>query len=75
MLSAGSRIQIPACPNMSSSTGSERHSAIKHVFAISVVVTNPLNVVVFQTGEGVKDARKGICANHVSAMSNFLKVV
>ncbi len=29
---------------------------------------------VFQTGEGVKDARKGICANHVSSMANFLKV-
>lgn len=28
----------------------------------------------FQTGEGVKDARKGQCANHVSAMANFLKV-
>lgn len=30
---------------------------------------------VFQTGEGVKDARKGICANHVSSMANFLKVI
>lgn len=28
----------------------------------------------FQTGEGVKDARKGQCANHVSSMANFLKV-
>ncbi|XP_065103701.1 drebrin-like b isoform X4 [Paramisgurnus dabryanus] len=25
------------------------------------------------TGEGVKDARKGQCANHVSTMANFLK--
>ncbi|KAG8010426.1 Fibroblast growth factor receptor 1-A, partial [Nibea albiflora] len=24
-------------------------------------------------GEGVKDSRKGLCANHVSAMANFLK--
>lgn len=31
--------------------------------------------VVFQTGEGVKDARKGICANHVSSIANFLKVI
>lgn len=29
----------------------------------------------FQTGEGVKDARKGICANHVSSVANFLKVI
>lgn len=27
-----------------------------------------------QTGEGVKDSRKGACANHVSSMANFLKV-
>ena len=27
-----------------------------------------------QTGEGVKDSRKGMCANHVSSMANFLKV-
>ena len=27
-----------------------------------------------QTGEGVKDTRKGMCANHVSSMANFLKV-
>lgn len=32
------------------------------------------SVPLFQTGEGVKDARKGICANHVSSMANFLKV-
>ncbi|CAI9558856.1 unnamed protein product [Staurois parvus] len=25
------------------------------------------------TGEGVNDARKGVCANHVSTMANFLK--
>lgn len=31
-------------------------------------------VFLLQTGEGVKDARKGICANHVSSMANFLKV-
>uniref|UniRef100_A0A6Q2Z696 Drebrin-like b n=1 Tax=Esox lucius TaxID=8010 RepID=A0A6Q2Z696_ESOLU len=30
-------------------------------------------VLINWTGEGVKDARKGICANHVSAMANFLK--
>lgn len=28
----------------------------------------------FQTGEGVNDARKGLCANHVSSIANFLKV-
>lgn len=33
----------------------------------------PKYVLINWTGEGVKDARKGICANHVSAMSNFLK--
>ena len=27
-----------------------------------------------QTGEGVKDSRKGICANHVSSIAAFLKV-
>lgn len=30
--------------------------------------------ILFQTGEGVKDSRKGMCANHVSSMANFLKV-
>ncbi|XP_028655172.1 drebrin-like b isoform X2 [Erpetoichthys calabaricus] len=30
-------------------------------------------VLINWTGEGVKDARKGICANHVSTMANFLK--
>ncbi|XP_023249859.1 drebrin-like protein isoform X5 [Seriola lalandi dorsalis] len=33
----------------------------------------PKYVLINWTGEGVKDARKGICANHVSAMANFLK--
>ncbi|XP_070690034.1 drebrin-like protein B isoform X1 [Pempheris klunzingeri] len=33
----------------------------------------PKYVLINWTGEGVKDARKGICANHVSAMRNFLK--
>lgn len=28
----------------------------------------------FQTGEGVRDARKGLCANHMSTIANFLKV-
>lgn len=27
-----------------------------------------------QTGEGVKHSRKGVCANHLSSMANFLKV-
>lgn len=27
-----------------------------------------------QTGEGVNDVRKGVCANHVSTMASFLKV-
>ncbi|XP_078522871.1 drebrin-like protein isoform X6 [Lissotriton helveticus] len=31
------------------------------------------NVLINWTGEGVKDARKGICANHVSTIANFLK--
>ena len=30
--------------------------------------------VVLQTGEGVNDARKGVCANHVSTLAGFLKV-
>ncbi|XP_020327452.1 drebrin-like b isoform X1 [Oncorhynchus kisutch] len=30
-------------------------------------------VLINWTGEGVKDARKGLCANHVSSMANFLK--
>lgn len=30
-------------------------------------------VLVNWTGEGVKDSRKGLCANHVSSMANFLK--
>ncbi|XP_056457395.1 drebrin-like b isoform X1 [Gadus chalcogrammus] len=33
----------------------------------------PKYVLINWTGEGVKDARKGACANHVSSMSNFLK--
>lgn len=33
-----------------------------------------LAVLVLQTGEGVNDARKGVCANHVSTMASFLKV-
>ncbi|XP_075895164.1 drebrin-like b isoform X4 [Nelusetta ayraudi] len=33
----------------------------------------PKNVLINWTGEGVKDARKGICANHVSSMANFLR--
>ncbi|XP_071322813.1 drebrin-like a [Trachinotus anak] len=30
-------------------------------------------VLINWTGEGVKDSRKGICANHVSSMASFLK--
>uniref|UniRef100_A0A674CFW0 Drebrin like n=1 Tax=Salmo trutta TaxID=8032 RepID=A0A674CFW0_SALTR len=30
-------------------------------------------VLINWTGEGVKDARKGLCANHVSSIANFLK--
>ncbi|XP_029371104.1 drebrin-like protein A isoform X1 [Echeneis naucrates] len=30
-------------------------------------------VIINWTGEGVKDSRKGMCANHVSSMANFLK--
>ncbi|XP_047237888.1 drebrin-like b isoform X3 [Girardinichthys multiradiatus] len=33
----------------------------------------PKYVLINWTGEGVKDARKGLCANHVSAIANFLK--
>ncbi|XP_078421493.1 drebrin-like b isoform X2 [Cetorhinus maximus] len=33
----------------------------------------PKNVLINWTGEGVKDARKGLCANHVSTIANFLK--
>ncbi|XP_056628793.1 drebrin-like b isoform X4 [Triplophysa dalaica] len=33
----------------------------------------PKYVLINWTGEGVKDARKGQCANHVSTMGNFLK--
>ncbi|XP_068422518.1 drebrin-like b isoform X4 [Clinocottus analis] len=33
----------------------------------------PKYVLINWTGEGVKDARKGICANHVSSMANFLR--
>ncbi|CAL8347111.1 unnamed protein product [Lota lota] len=33
----------------------------------------PKYVLINWTGEGVKDARKGLCANHVTSMSNFLK--
>ncbi|XP_034457445.1 drebrin-like a isoform X1 [Hippoglossus hippoglossus] len=33
----------------------------------------PKYVLVNWTGEGVKDSRKGLCANHVSSMANFLK--
>ncbi|XP_061584841.1 drebrin-like b isoform X2 [Cololabis saira] len=33
----------------------------------------PKYVLINYTGEGVKDARKGLCANHVSSMANFLK--
>ncbi|XP_060890040.1 drebrin-like protein B [Labrus mixtus] len=33
----------------------------------------PKYVLINWTGEGVKDSRKGLCANHVSSMANFLK--
>ncbi|XP_030628267.1 drebrin-like b isoform X2 [Chanos chanos] len=33
----------------------------------------PKYVLINWTGEGVKDARKGQCANHVSTIANFLK--
>ncbi|XP_063753679.1 drebrin-like b isoform X2 [Eleginops maclovinus] len=33
----------------------------------------PKYVLINWTGEGVKDARKGLCANHVSSMANFLR--
>ncbi|XP_075063329.1 drebrin-like protein [Mixophyes fleayi] len=33
----------------------------------------PKYVLINWTGEGVKDSRKGACANHVSTMANFLK--
>ncbi|KAM6892564.1 drebrin-like protein B [Lycodopsis pacificus] len=33
----------------------------------------PKYVLINWTGEGVKDSRKGMCANHVSSMSNFLR--
>ncbi|XP_040914548.1 drebrin-like a [Toxotes jaculatrix] len=33
----------------------------------------PKYVLINWTGEGVKDSRKGICANHVSSMAGFLK--
>ncbi|XP_037693158.1 drebrin-like protein isoform X4 [Choloepus didactylus] len=33
----------------------------------------PKFVLINWTGEGVNDARKGACANHVSTMANFLK--
>uniref|UniRef100_A0A3Q3WQR2 ADF-H domain-containing protein n=1 Tax=Mola mola TaxID=94237 RepID=A0A3Q3WQR2_MOLML len=34
----------------------------------------PKFVLVNWTGEGVKDSRKGMCANHLSTIANFLKV-
>ncbi|XP_029921267.1 drebrin-like protein A [Myripristis murdjan] len=33
----------------------------------------PKYVLINWTGEGVKDSRKGICANHLSSIANFLK--
>ncbi|XP_019949571.1 drebrin-like b isoform X4 [Paralichthys olivaceus] len=33
----------------------------------------PKYVLINWTGEGVNDARKGLCANHVSSMANFLR--
>ncbi|XP_029460035.1 drebrin-like protein isoform X2 [Rhinatrema bivittatum] len=33
----------------------------------------PKYVLINWTGEGVNDARKGVCANHVSTIANFLK--
>ncbi|XDV54671.1 hypothetical protein PO909_022907 [Leuciscus waleckii] len=33
----------------------------------------PKFVLINWTGEGVKDARKGVCANHVHSMGNFLR--
>uniref|UniRef100_A0A672JVJ1 Drebrin-like protein B n=1 Tax=Sinocyclocheilus grahami TaxID=75366 RepID=A0A672JVJ1_SINGR len=33
----------------------------------------PKFVLINWTGEGVKDIRKGVCANHVHSMSNFLR--
>ncbi|KAJ4921052.1 hypothetical protein JOQ06_021769 [Pogonophryne albipinna] len=33
----------------------------------------PKYVLINWTGEGVKDSRKGVCANHVSSMATFLR--
>ncbi|PWA31953.1 hypothetical protein CCH79_00019290 [Gambusia affinis] len=33
----------------------------------------PKYVLINWTGEGVKDSRKGMCANHISTIANFLK--
>lgn len=62
---------------MSSSTGFVLHLTIAHLFVLFVLAILELvdEYFVLQTGEGVKDARKGICANHVSSMGNFLKVI
>lgn len=61
---------------MSSSTGFVQHFTVVHLFVLFEVAVLELvaSFFVFQTGEGVKDARKGICANHVSSMANFLRV-
>uniref|UniRef100_A0A3Q1GQ84 ADF-H domain-containing protein n=1 Tax=Acanthochromis polyacanthus TaxID=80966 RepID=A0A3Q1GQ84_9TELE len=34
----------------------------------------PKYVLINWTGEGVKDSRKGLCANHVGSIAGFLKV-
>lgn len=61
---------------MSSSTGFVLHLNVPvSVPTLEAAIFEPAeSTFVFQTGEGVKDARKGICANHVSSMANFLKV-
>lgn len=47
-----------------------RHSGVSECLLKLLLKKSSL----FQTGEGVNDARKGLCANHVSSIANFLKV-
>lgn len=56
------------CPHQ---LGETQHTCTSYV---SKVPIDTLGSDRTQTGEGVKDSRKGACANHVSSMANFLKV-
>lgn len=55
------------CPHQ---LGETQHTHVQVIFEVKLKPRSDCA----QTGEGVKHSRKGVCANHVSSMANFLKV-